>query len=69
MWLQKDRQFIDMAETVIHDYMSPHYDPELEDNKPIVLNGTLANDDASPYQVWLQKVQQLRRYCPDEHSL
>ena len=30
---------------------------------------TLAHDDASLYQVWLQKVQQLRRYRPDEHSL
>ena len=29
----------------------------------------LAQDDASPYQVWLQKVRQLRGYPPDEHSL
>ena len=40
-----------------------------EDSKPIFLHDTLARDDASPYRVWLQKVQQLRRYCPDEHSL
>ena len=60
---------VDIAETVILDYMSPHDDPELEDSKPILLNNTLAHDDASPYQVWLQKVKQLRRYCLDEHSL
>ena len=40
-----------MVETVITDYMSPHYDPEPEDSKPIFLHDTLANDDASPYQV------------------
>ena len=58
-----------MVGTVISDEMSPHCDPELEDSKPIFLHDTLVNDDASPYQVWLLKVQQLRRYCPDEHSL
>ena len=26
---------VDIAETVILDYMSPHNDPELEDSKPI----------------------------------
>ena len=62
---------VDIVETVILDYMSPHYDPELEleDSKPIFLHDTLAHDDASPHQVWLQKVQQLMRYHPDEHSL
>ena len=59
----------DMVETVIFDQMSPHCDPELGDSKPIFLHDTLAHNVASPYQVWLQKVQQLRRYCPDEHSL
>ena len=58
-----------MVEAVIHDYMHPHYDPELEDSKPIFLHDTLAHGDASSNQVWLQKVQQLRRYHPDEHSL
>ena len=48
---------VDMVETVILDYMSPHYDPELEGSKPIFLHDTLAHDDASPYQVWLQKVR------------
>ena len=57
------------VETVISDQMSPHCDPELEDSKPIFLHDTLAHDVASPYQVWLQKVQQLRRYHSDEHSL
>ena len=59
----------DMVETVISDQMNPHSDPELEDSKPIFLHDTLAHDVTSPYQVWLQKVQKLRRYCPDEHSL
>ena len=58
-----------MVETVIFDQMSPDYDPELEDNKPIFLHDTLTHDVASPYQVWLQKVQQLSRYHSDEHSL
>ena len=60
---------VDMIEPVILDSMSPHYDPKLEDSKPIFLHNTLAHDDASPYQVRLQKVQQLRRYRPDELSL
>ena len=58
-----------IIETVIFDYVSPHCNPELEDSKPIFLHGTLTHNDASPYQVWLQKVQQLRRYCPEEHLL
>ena len=60
---------VDMVETVILDHMSPHCDPELEDSKPIFLQGTLVHDDASTYQGWLKKVQQLRRYGPNEHSL
>ena len=47
-----------MVDTVISDYMSPQCDPKLEDSKPIVLQDTLAHDDAPPYQVWLQKVEQ-----------
>ena len=58
-----------MMETVISDYMSPHRNPEFEDSKPIFLHNTLALDDESPKQVWVQKVQQLRRYRPDEQSL
>ena len=57
------------VETVIFDQMSPNCDPELEDSKPIFLHDTLAHDISSPYQVWLQKVPQLRRYHSDEHSL
>ena len=49
----------DMAETLIFDQMSSHCDPEVEDSKPIFLHDTLAYDVASPYQVWLQKIQQL----------
>ena len=58
----------DMVETVIFDQMSHHCDPELEDSKPIFLQDTLAHDVALPYQVW-KKIQQLKRYCPDEHLL
>ena len=58
----------DMIETVILDQMSPHSDPELEDSKPIFLHDPLAHGVTSPYQVWLQKVLQLRRYLSDEHS-
>ena len=60
---------LDMVETVILDYMSHHYDPEFENSKQIFLHDTLAHDDVSPYQAWLQTVQQLRRNCPDEHLL
>ena len=59
----------DMVETVVIEQLSPHCDTGLEDSKPIFLHDTLANNVASPYQFWLQKVQQLRRYGPDEHSL
>ena len=59
----------DMVETVIFDQMSPHCDPELEDRKPIFLHDILAHYVASPYQIWLQKDQQQRRYRSHEHSL
>ena len=58
-----------MKETAISDYMSPNCDNELEDSKTILLHDTLAHDDASTHQVWLQKVQQLNKYCPYDHSL
>ena len=60
---------VDMVETVISDYMIPHCGLELQDSKPIFLHDTLAHDNASPNQVCLQKVQQLRRYRPGKHSL
>ena len=53
---------VDMVETVISDYIRLHCDPELEDSKPIFLHDTLAHNDASPNQIWLQNVQQLRRF-------
>ena len=59
----------DIVETVIFDQMSSYCDPELEDSKPIFLHDTFAHDVASPYRVWLQKVQQLKRYHSDEHLL
>ena len=59
---------VNMVETVIFGYIDPNCDLELEDSKSVFLHDTLAHDDASPYQVKLQKDQQLRRYCQDEHS-
>ena len=58
-----------MVETAISDQMSPYCDHELADSKPTFLLDTLAHDVASPYQVWLQKVQQQSRCHSDEHSL
>ena len=57
----------DMVETV--DQMSPPFNPELEESKPVFLHYTWVHDIASPYQVWLKKIQQLRRCSPDEHSM
>ena len=51
------------------DHLSPHRDLELEDSKSIFLHDTRVHDGASPYQVWLQKLQRLRRYRWVEHSL
>ena len=67
---KKINSLADMVETVIFDQMIPHCDPEQHyDSKPIFLHDTLAHDAASPYQVWLQMVQLLRRYRPDKRSL
>ena len=46
----------DVVETVVSDYMSPQCDLDLEDSEIIFLHDTLVHDDASPYQVWLQRV-------------
>ena len=43
------------------DNMSPHCDLDLEDSKETFSNDILAHDDASPYQIWQQKVGQFRR--------
>ena len=40
---------VDMVETVVSDYMSPHCDLDLEDSKPTFLHDALIHDDASPY--------------------
>ena len=66
---KKISSLADRVGGVIFDQMSPHCDPELKDSKPIFLHDTLVPDVASPYQVWLQKVQYLKIYRPDEHSL
>ena len=51
---------VDMTQTVIFDRMSPHCGRDPEDSKPTFLHGILAHDDASPYQVWLQKAQHVK---------
>ena len=56
---KKISKSVDVVETLIFDSMSAHCDPELKDRKPILLQDNLAQDVASPYQIWLQKVQQL----------
>ena len=68
---KKINSLADMVVTVIFDQMSPksNSDPELEDSEPIFLHDTVAHDVASPHQVWLQKVQQLRRHRSGQHSL
>ena len=42
---------VDMAETVTSDYMSPHFDLDLdpEDIQPIFSHNTMSHDDASLY--------------------
>ena len=67
--LQQDQQLVTMVETVISDDMSLHCHPRHGDSKPIFLHDTLAHGVASPYQVWLQKVQQVRRHRSGEQSL
>ena len=57
-----------MIETVITDRKSPHCDIDVENSKPIFLHYTLAHDNASQHQAWLQKVQKLR-YRSHEHLL
>ena len=56
---RKISRSVDMVETVISDYMSPHCDLELEDSKQIFSHDMLAQDDTPSYQVWLQRVPQL----------
>ena len=60
---------VDIIETVISENTSLHCNLDLEDCWQIFLQKTLAHDDASQYQVWLQIVWQLRRFRPHEHSL
>ena len=70
MRLHKDQQVSRYGRNShIWSNISSHCDPELEDRKPIFLHDILAHYVASPYQIWLQKVQQQRRYRSHEHSL
>ena len=45
-----------IVETVIFSLHEPHYDFDLEDNKPTLSHNTPACDNAPPYKGWLQKV-------------
>ena len=49
--------------------MSPSCDLDLKNSNPFFLHDTPAYDDVSPCQVWVQKVWQFRRYCPNKHQL
>ena len=60
---------VDKVKTAISDYISPHCNLDLENGTPIFSRDTVAHGAAPPYQVWLQKVQQLRRHYPHEHLL
>ena len=66
---RKDRQIRRHIRKSYFDYMILHCDLDLEHSKAIFLKDTLAHDDASPYQIWWLKVQRLRLYHLDKHSL
>ena len=38
---KKISTLVDVVETLMLDYMSPHYDPELEDTKPIFFSSCM----------------------------
>ena len=71
---------VDNVETVISHHISPHYDHDLENSKPIFSYNTLAHGAASPYQARLQKVEEISSrwtfteiwslccYCDLEHN-
>ena len=42
------------------DYISPYCDLDLEDSILILLHNTPTQDDAPPYQVWIQKDEMFR---------
>ena len=48
------------------DYISPYSDLELEDSILILVRDTPSQDDAPPYQVWVQKDELLRGYLLDK---
>ena len=48
---KKINSSVSMVEKAISNHMSPQYDFDLEDTKPISLHDTLGHDDASPNQV------------------
>ena len=47
-------------------YMSLHCCTDLEDSEQIFLHGSSAENNASPYKLCLQKVQQFRKCCHNE---
>ena len=52
VYLQKDQQFRPYIKKSYFDYIICNCDLDLEDSKPIFLKNILADNDASPYQVW-----------------
>ena len=49
--------------------MSPYCDLDLKSSKAIFLHDIPAHYDASPYQVWSEKIQWYKRYHVNRHSL
>ena len=48
--------------------MSPRCEPELEDSKPIFLQDTLAQDDASPYQLTTEEILMGQYSCKEKQK-
>ena len=49
--------------------MSPNWDLHIQDSNLLFLHDTPAYDDVLPYWVWLQMIQQFRRYHLEKHQL
>ena len=72
----KDQQFEDIAETILFSltilfWLSEPLTLKTDQflDRPISMHDTSTHNDASSFQVCLQKAQQLRKYNLDEHSL
>ena len=47
-------------------YSSPLCDLYIEDSEQSFMHDTQPHDNTPPYQVWLEMVEQCRRYCLDK---